>query len=138
MPIKFQFNNYKRQCRLRLAILIVVLLICAVWAVYNINTAGEWETESAQTYDNRPESDYFTFRIYCEDGNTWDLVCTLDGEVLLPSPRELQRWVNMVLAKANKPLIKIDSKLGPEFRAGYEAAYCHQQGVYHCQKAGMK
>ncbi|MDD5501947.1 MAG: hypothetical protein PHH26_00600 [Candidatus Thermoplasmatota archaeon] len=55
----------------------------------------------------------------------------------LPSPSELQEWVNEVLSKAGKPPIKVDGILGSEFREGYEAAFCYQQGVYHCKKAGM-
>jgi hypothetical protein len=51
------------------------------------------------------------------------------GGLILPAPEELQEIINSILKSAGRIPIKIDGKFGPEFRKGYEEAWCIQQGA---------
>lgn len=58
---------------------------------------------------------------------------SLGKRILLPDPWELQEWVN----ECPDVNIVVDGKLGPETAEGHGTAYMYQQGIYHCEEAGL-
>lgn len=57
---------------------------------------------------------------------------------LLPSPSFIQEQINLVLLDMNEPMLKVDGRIGPKTCEAWDKAYCWQQGIYHCELAGMK